>query len=133
VAPLAQDIYYIHLAIPLVAMASAIWSARSWRTSTVALAVTLAALTLYLSLPSLRAISMGFYAFHEAPLSGWRVWQTGAHVLGLVLVAALTLTTLAWRRRLEAATPRTVAVTAEDRLPTTASTDPAVGPAIPAN
>ena len=98
VAPLAQDIYYIHLVVPLIAVAATLRASWSWQLQPLALAAGTAATSLYLSLPGLRALSMGYYAFHDAPLVGLRVLQTGAHAYGLIALAAMTWATVVWRR-----------------------------------
>jgi hypothetical protein len=106
VAPLAQDIYYIHLAIPLVAIAAVIKGSWSRRLCPWALGVGTAAVYLYLCLPTLRSLSMAHYAFHDARISGLQVIQTGAHFYGLAAVAMVTLATVLWHRQLLAGTVR---------------------------
>ena len=99
VAPLAQDIYYIHLAIPLLMIPAA--AAERWtpRPMPVVLVLCSLALYLYFCLPSLRLVSHAFYWFYDTPLSGPELLLTGAHTYGLIAVAVLTFVAVHWYRR----------------------------------
>jgi hypothetical protein len=114
VAPLAQDIYYIHLIVPLVAMLAVLKTSWVWQKRTMTLAVVAAGATLYLTLPTLRAVSMAHYAFHQAQVSGLQALQTGAHVCGLLAVAAATLAVVCRARSLHVGCVTTGPATTED-------------------
>jgi alpha-1,2-mannosyltransferase len=98
VAPLAQDIYFIHLAIPLLAIAAAVVGGRSQHIGPIAFGTAAVALYVYLSLPSLRLVSHAFYLFYQAPVAGSLLLLTGAHTYGLAALVTLTFMTLHWHR-----------------------------------
>jgi purine-cytosine permease-like protein len=99
VAPLAQDIYLIHLAIPLLGVIVAVGGARRLHWSSITLGAAALALYVYLSLPSLRLASHAYYQFYTAPITWPTVLLTGAHTYGVIAVGILTLVTLRWHAR----------------------------------
>ena len=96
VGPLVEDIHYTYLAIPLIAAAVVLGAHWRSRPAPIALGVALVAASLYLFIPTLRAVHFAFYAHYDGPLSGLSVLLTGAHVYGLLAVAGATFAILFW-------------------------------------
>lgn len=97
-APLTQDIYCIHLAIPLAIIAGTVLERPRTRQALL-LGAGVALVYGYFSLPSLRFISQAYYLFHAAPLTGTTILLTGVYVYGLVAALAVVVTALRWYRR----------------------------------
>jgi hypothetical protein len=98
VAPLTQDIYCIHLAIPLAIIAGTVLERPRTRRALL-LGVGVALVYVYFSLPSLRFMSQAYYLFYAAPLTGPTILLTGVYVYGLVAAIAVAFTALRWYRR----------------------------------
>ena len=78
VSPLAEDIHFTYLAIPLLACLAVLLAARPLSAARLGLLGVLTGTYLYLCLPNLRSISAAYYAHYIAPLSGATVLMTGA-------------------------------------------------------
>lgn len=98
VAPLAEDIHYTHLLIPLVAFVAALKHSWSLAPMTVAIAAMTAAVYGYLSLPGLRLTAMASYSFYDSQVSGIDVLLTGAQVYGLACMAIMAYAAVRWYR-----------------------------------
>jgi hypothetical protein len=97
-SPLSEDIHYTYLAIPMIALAAAAWATWPSRAARI-VAAGLAIVYVYLSLPMLHAAKMAFYAFYEAPVAAPRLFLTGAHLYGLMVLAIVALVAVRLRER----------------------------------
>jgi hypothetical protein len=68
--------------------------------ATLSIALCLGATYAYLCIPTLRAVHNAYYSYYQAPISGWMLLLTGAHLYGLIAVAAVTFAVMRWCRRL---------------------------------
>jgi alpha-1,2-mannosyltransferase len=98
VAPLTQDMYCIHLAIPLAILAGTVLERPRARRALL-LGAGVALVYGYFSLPSLRLMSQAYYLFNAAPLTGRMILLTGVYVYGLVAAIAVVITAQRWYRR----------------------------------
>jgi hypothetical protein len=99
VAPLTQDIYCIHLAIPLLALAAMAVQFRAYHPGALVFGVTAALFYIYLSLPSLRLASHAFYRAYQAPLTGQWLLLTGLYTYCALALFAVMVAAVYWHRR----------------------------------
>jgi hypothetical protein len=90
---LSEDNHFTYLVLPMLAALGALLAGR-WTRLNVALIAALVLVTLYLSLPGLTAIDLANFEYWQGPVRGLKVFMTGAHLYGLVVLGALVLLTV---------------------------------------
>jgi hypothetical protein len=98
VSPLAEDIHFTHLVIPLVAVVAALKERWTLSTATIGLTAMTAAVYAYLSLPGIRSAAMGSYAFYDSRLSGADLVLTGVQAYGLLALGLVMFLAIRWYR-----------------------------------
>jgi hypothetical protein len=91
ISPLSEDVHFTYLIVPMVAAAAYIWHEHRPGRGTIAAAVGLLAVYLYLSMPGLRTLSLANYRFFVAPIEPPASLLTGMHFYGLVALTVLVL------------------------------------------
>jgi hypothetical protein len=87
---LSEDNHFTYLVLPMVAAAGALLVGP--RTGLkVGLLAALVLVAAYLSQPGLTAIDLANFEYWQAPVHGWKVLMTGAHLYGLVALSVVLL------------------------------------------
>jgi hypothetical protein len=90
---LSEDNHFTYLVLPLVAAAGALLAGQRTHLRLVTFAG-LVLVTLYLSLPGLTAIDLANFEYWQGPVHGLKVFMTGAHLYGLLVLGALLVLTV---------------------------------------